>query len=198
MRAHFCLVRGVRSVAVFVLVLAVLTPAVGAADGPETSAVFALSDFEPVRRASALLVRAAEAVWYQVETAELPRGETATVWFCGWNDPSVCVNGPGTCGSDPADLEPDVPGSFCIWGGGGIVDRKGRLEVNGMALARRNQRVDVLFGAFTNAAGAEINLVVKTHGAQLPDALFEQLTTFDGGCEANECAEVQLAIFPAP
>lgn len=43
---------------------------------------------------------------------------------------------------------------------------------------------------------AEIHLVVRTHGAASanPATLTEQLTTFNGGCPPNVCANVQAAV----
>lgn len=183
------------------LVVCALVLAPAAASGLsslETSPLFSLADFSRIRGSSASLIRADAGVWFQLTTRGLQPDDATTVWLCGWNDPSVCVNGPGTCGSDPADLEFDVRGAFCIWGGAGIVDARGRLDVTGFGVARRRQIVDVLFGAFTDSRAAEINLVVKSHGSQLLDALYEQLTSFGGGCDVNECSEVQIAIFPTP
>jgi len=162
----------------------------------ETSPVFWLSDFSQVRHATAEMNRHKMGIFWLMKTRELTPGDAITVWFCGWNDPTECVNGPGTCGSDPADLEDTVPGSFCWWGNGGIVSNQGEVVIGGVA--RVNQPPgEKLFGELTRPRKAEINLVVKTHGAPIPDQLLEQITTFDGGCAVNQCEELQIAVFTA-
>jgi hypothetical protein len=79
-----------------------------------------------------------------------------------------------------------------------VVDAGGSIVVEHRA-QERSPAGYVLYGEFTDAQAVEVNLVVKTHGPVLPGpARKQQLTTFDGGCGVNACAEVQVAIVPAP
>lgn len=61
----------------------------------------------------------------------------------------------------------------------------------------------------TNPEGAEIHLVLRSHGPRIPGLVEEQRSTFAGGCEeflnpgitqleAGPCSDVQLALFLAP
>ena len=43
----------------------------------------------------------------------------------------------------------------------------------------------------TNVMGAEIHAAVRSKGGLIPARIEEQLTLFEGGCDANPCAIVQ-------
>lgn len=159
------------------------------------SPVYWLHDFSEVAGAHAKLTRKSGGITYILRSGGLEPGHVVTVWFCGWNDPTLCVDGPGTCGAAPEDLAFELDGAFCLLGGGGKVKTDGTITLRGRF--EINEPVgEVLFGAFTRPLGAEINLVVKTHGPLIPQREWAQRSSYDGGCSSNACEEIQLAIFP--
>lgn len=163
----------------------------------QVSEVYWLKDFSPVEGSQGVIKRRWNHVGFTMSVTGLRPGDATTLWFCGWNDPTVCVDGPGTCGSHPADLEFDVPGAFCVWGAGAVVDCTGRAAYAGKSWVGRPP-ADVLFGELTDPARAEINLVVKTHGPALAGLVDRQITSYDAACDVQHCEELQVAIFPAP
>jgi hypothetical protein len=166
---------------------------------PHQSAPFLrLDDFSEVSCSNAILFRARNRIEFRAITHGLTPGDVVSIWFCGWNDPSVCVQGPGTCGAAPEDLELDVPGAFCWSGGADVVDAGGSIMVEHRAQERAPSG-SVFYGEFTDAQAVEVNLVARSHGPALQgSARRQQLTTFEGGCDVNECADLQVSIFPAP
>jgi hypothetical protein len=48
-----------------------------------------------------------------------------------------------------------------------------------------------------NGFGAEVHLVVRTHGRILAQDIAAQLSQFLGGCPPNSCDNVQAAAFPS-
>ena len=54
-----------------------------------------------------------------------------------------------------------------------------------------------MFGSgLLEAQGAEVHLILRTHGLPIPGWVDEQISTFEGGCEVNVCANQQFAIHP--
>ena len=80
-----------------------------------------------------------------------------------------------------------------LWATGTVVGDDGTANFHARLL-RRFSLGEVLFGPrLTNAKGAEVHLVVRTHGKVLPDAIAGQVSSFGLGCNP-ECANVQAAI----
>ncbi len=119
---------------------------------------------------------------------------TYTVWLVIFNDPTRCINvGPSQCLPPPAG-GPDIPDSL-VFGSGQVVPSSGignfavRLAVGDTdnVIKGREQL------GLTDALGAEIYVVLRHHGSVLDDALEAQITTFGGGCDVNECEDLQAA-----
>jgi hypothetical protein len=134
---------------------------------------------------------------FEVQTVVTP-GDVYTAWICGWNDPSECqfggaeAEGNNLCGVD--DL--DTPSAFCQHAGGAVATSTGELTIRGFDY----DGAEVLFSpsgnGLINPMGAEIQIVIRTHGQALPDLLAEQLSEYEGGCEVNACDATQYGIFP--
>jgi hypothetical protein len=45
----------------------------------------------------------------------------------------------------------------------------------------------------TSARGADVHVVIRTHGAPIPGLIHEQINSFNGGCPPNTCKNVQAA-----
>jgi hypothetical protein len=137
----------------------------------------------------------------KVQSRNLVPGHAYTVWLAIFNDPANCVDG---CGED--DIENGTGDPAVIWSGvGGIANGGGNLNGNGYVSEGNPQGYQMLFGAFSNAQGAEIHNVVRDHGPDTGNPL--QTSTFEGECTAGssfelgigsyECEDVQFSIHMA-
>ena len=124
----------------------------------------------------------------------LPPG-TYTMWLVIWNNPENCVGGePGLLCLPPPAGGVDVPDTVQLGSGNvapdsGVVDFGARLVVgdtSGISGGR-------LRTGLTNPMGAEIHVVLRSHGPVILDMLSAQITTFGGACEVNTCADLQAA-----
>jgi len=125
------------------------------------------------------------------ETTSLEAGHAYTIWAVIFNRPQDCLEG---CNADDLNL----PSSSVIWSGIGFVaDEDGEASFK-TRLKEGAFPGEILLGmGLTDAASAEIHLVVRGHGpAALDDpAMLEaQTSTFMGGCETLGCEDVQFAV----
>lgn len=168
----------------FPLLLATLAASV-LASGPAHAQRHSLS-FEAVtaiddgsRTGTSVLQRGERGIRAVVWTSGLTRGDAYTVWAVVFNNPSACD---GPC--DAADLaDPDTESASTLF--------TGKVARGGHAVFVDRLRVG---DALTDPANAEIHLIVRTHGPAIPELLDEQLSTLNGGCPPNECANVQMSI----
>jgi len=173
---------------------------------PETGAM------APVEGATAHIVRSAEGVTVQMHTMNLEPGNVYTAWWVLANNPDVCEASPCS-GADfvgkAADAQTEV-----AYADGVIVGESGEAHFAAY-LPVGEVTDDPWFGnGFTNPAGAEIHLVINSHGPLIPERAGEMLNTYRAGCtdeslpapfpatakadgEAgpNTCALVQAAVF---
>ena len=154
-----------------------------------TKPVVSLPDFAPVAGAISKIVRNDNGVTVSVSTTVNPG--TYTMWMLLWNDPSLCGGGGGL------DCNPtlgDVP-ECVLFTTGHVVGNNGTLNYSG------HRRVFDRSGAIgppcadglTNPQGAAIHLIIRSHGPKLPGQVNLQISTFGGGCDVNECDDVQAA-----
>ncbi len=125
------------------------------------------------------------------ETASLEAGHAYTIWAVIFNRPENCIAG---CDADDMNL----PSSSAIWSGIGFVaDEDGEASFK-TRLKEGSFPGEILFGmGLTDAASAEIQLVVRGHGPAAvddPGMLQAQTSTFMGGCEIFECVDSQFAV----
>ncbi len=184
--------------------------------------VIRFSDMEVVEGARAGLLREADGIRTRVHTAELAHRDVITLWWVIFNNPEACAD--GACGeadlfdgSDgPTGVEPS-----CLYADGSVVGGNGgarfhdRLSVGEPRDSCIDFFVDAVEGlegrdhGLTNPAGAEVHLVMRSHGPVLPGMVQEQRSTFAGGCqeflgagvdelEAGQCSDQQFVVFLAP
>ncbi len=115
-----------------------------------------------------------------VRTTELERHHAYTVWAVVFNNPQACD---GPC--DAGDLgDPEVDAVSTLFAGkvvgGNRTNFAGSLRAGGDALR--------------NPYGAEIHFIVRTHGPAIAGMVREQISTLNGGCPPNACANVQMSI----
>jgi hypothetical protein len=153
-----------------------------------TSPVIFLSDFTPVAGASSKIVRNDNGVTVSVSTTVDPG--TYTMWMLLWNDPDSC-EGSGDLVCDPAV----DPMDCVLFVAGHVVGNNGTLNYSG------HRRVYDSSGAIgppcasglTNPQGGAIHLIIRGHGPKLPGLVNLQISTVWGGCDVNDCADVQAA-----
>jgi hypothetical protein len=214
-----------------VLILSLLgvlaAPAAGAAPAEEsTGHVFRLADVlahvfggapppEPV--GSSKLVRTDNGMSADLETTGLTPGHVVTLWWVVFNDPDGCQAGiPGfsSCGRD--DALAGRGGVSPNHAAGAIVDEDGTVGFGAHLRVGDDSRA--LAGpGLVAPRGAEVILVLKTHGPKIPGLVSDQLHTFAGGCAdqsdappstppellgtpgPNDCAEIQVSVHsPTP
>lgn len=126
-------------------------------------------------------------------------GDATTVWFVVFNDPGGCIDGCGEddvldlfLGADRAEVG-ILRAAGHVAGGAGF-----------NASARLNEGDgDELFAGtpLQDAMGAEIHLVVRSHGPAATlsgPELAAALHSIDGGCGTNTCGDSQFAVFLPP
>ena len=208
------------------LVMGGLAWAAGGPPDQETTDVLTFADGEAVDGATARLTRSAEALATRTDTRDLDHRHVMTLWWVVFNHPEHCEHGEGdvSCGEGdlfegsegPTGVEPS-----CMYADGSLVGGNGharfadRLAVGEARDSCIDFFVDLvpdLQGAdhgLTNPEGAEVHLVVRSHGPRIPGKVAEQRSTFAGGCEdfleagatrelaPGECSDLQFAVFTA-
>lgn len=188
------------------LTLTLAGPAYGA--GPadhSTSEVFDVADEQPIPGAKARMVRTDSGVGYYLSTSGLTAHHAFTVWWVIFNNPEFCATDP--CSVNDLFVE-DVDAAVMV-GSGHVVGASGHGR---FASHLTEGQITTEHPAFTggpgltNARGAEIHLVLRSHGPLNPEAMPAQISTFEGGCEVNldpgtvpsetgECSDLQFAVF---
>ena len=89
-----------------------------------------------------------------------------------------------------------------FWATGRVIDRFGQAvfaaDVAYEVLPAGDDQVP--FGDFARPIeeGAEIHIIVRSHGLPITSLLEEQLTSFDGGCDIRACDDVQFSVHSSP
>ena len=125
----------------------------------------------------------------------LTPGTVATAWWVFFNDPKECATDP--CRVADLLTNPASQPSL-LYAAGRVVGPDGALDM-GSFRAAGDTTGGESFPPFpaTNPKHAQVHIVIRTHGPALladPAALALQLTTFNGGCPPNTCANVQVSI----
>lgn len=139
--------------------------------------VFEIGDETAVTGRSWLL-RTDRGIFAVLRTGRLVRGDAYTVWAVVFNEPGGCIDG-----CDAGDLANPAAEAVSMPGGGRVAPGRRATFV-----------VRVPAGAdLTDPHGAEIHFVVRTHGPAIPGLVHEQITTLNGGCPPNTCANLLMA-----
>ena len=206
---------GVLTVMLLTLLAATAAPSLGQPATHSTRPVLRLADIfsggPPTPVGSSTLVRTGQGVSLRLETAALTAGDVVTLWWVVFNDPLACRAGiPGVSHCGPADAMAGRGGFSVLHAAGRIVGENGTANYG--AHLRVGDTARALVGpGLLDARGAEMILVLKTHGPKLPRLVPEQLRTFAGGCAdqsdvppganpdligqpgPNGCAEIQVS-----
>jgi hypothetical protein len=139
-----------------------------------------------------MLARNGEGVYMSLHSAGLAPGTVVTAWWVFFNSPKKCNTSPCSVADlTNADAQPSLVNAT-----GRIVGADGTADFG--AFKAEGDTTGAVFGpGLLNSKKAEIHLVVRTHGpALVEDAqlLGQQLSTFNGGCPPNTCANLQVSI----
>lgn len=151
------------------------------------------------------LVRNDNGVSMSFHTSDLEPGTVATIWWVLFHHPDACED---DCGAD--DLSnPAVDGS-AFFAAGNVIKEAGEADYwaslpVGLLTVESGEDANQLIagdGILKDSRGAEIHLVLRTHGEPIPDLVGHQLTTFDAGCTTappalegpNTCMNLQAAV----
>ena len=183
-----------------IALIATTMGAIASNAGFSSSDMYRFSDLQKVPETYSTLHRTSDAVTMTINTSELNGGDTYTVWWVVFNNPEYCTHPiPGVSDCGEADLlpfggDPSV-NSSASWAAGHVIGKNGVGNFAGH-LKEGKARGQVLFGpGLTDAEGAEIHLVVRSHGELLPGQVDEQIHTVGGGCGVNACYDDQFAVY---
>lgn len=180
-------------------------------DTGATAALIRISD--GTTWGSGLLTRLSDGITTNitVDPGVIPPGDVITLWGVIFNDPSKCTAGlPGVSSCDEADLENSDVAPSVVWLGGGIAAGGSTLYTGQVMAGDASGDILALFGlpsgpGLLNPAGAEIHVILRTHGPPIPGQLQAQSTTFLGpNCTveappSEPCADLLFAVFePVP
>lgn len=133
-------------------------------------------------------------------TSELEENTATTLWVIAWNNPENCAADICRMGDI---FNPAVAGEALA--GGGKVVRSSRLDVRATYIRKGDTSDSVnpfLLGVpavgINNTLGAEVILVIRTHGPVIPELLDDQLNTYNGGCRFDFLPPIPQLGAPGP
>ncbi len=152
-----------------------------------TSSAHAFPDGPTKAGSSSTLVRNDAGVTATFLSPNMTVGDVYTFWWVIFNQPENCSG--GVCGLDDVVPFPgnSVAGVSLVYGGGHIIANSGRASF-GARLAAGDTDGAMFGPGLVDPVGAEIHIVLRTHGPVIPELLDAQLNTFGGACDVNTCA----------
>ena len=186
------------------------------------------SDTGNSTRGDALLIRAEDSLDLELAMMDLDPNNAYSVWWVMFNEPENCMQPYNCDEMDiveslrqqqkhapkSADAQTPIVKIAGFYATGFITNSSGEINVSaqldvqnlpsGMFVDNRST-IPVKFDPDENAdlleengLKAEVHVVVRSHGPTVPENLIDQITTFNGLCDVQECTNVQAAIFRAP
>lgn len=139
---------------------------------------------------STQLVRTRQGIYYSLRASQLTPGHVVTVWAVVFNQPQNCADFPAACqGSDLSNA--DVLGD-AVYTSGGLVRPNGTIHLRaflreGDASGSMAHEVSTAFPptGLLDLDAAEVHLVIRDHGPAIPGKVYEQRSSFTGGCELS-------------
>ncbi len=179
---------------------------------PDTGAAAALIRIsDGTTRGSGFLTRLPDGITTNitVDPGVIPPGDVITLWGAIFNDPSKCTAGtPGVSACDFPDME--IAEGSLVWLGSGIASGGSTQYTGSLMVGDASGDILALFDVrsgpgLLNPAGAEVHVIVRTHGQPVPGQVQAQSTTFLGpNCTveappSEPCADLLFAVFePVP
>lgn len=211
------------------LALFIAAPAANAGGGKNFSQVKPIWTFDaPPPQGNSNLVRARHGLFAKFRASGIPAGSAVTLWIMFFDNPEACTT-PYACNLDIDIGKPGVRFDF-HYAGARIVRHNrttfwGYLPVNELSTSGFAELVEIggappeFVTPLTNPRGAQVITALHSHGpAQQGHTLYEQLTSYLGGCElpflgnaagfaqsfsdipanVGECSTIQLAFHGVP
>ncbi len=148
-----------------------------------------------------------------LHTTDLVPGDVYTVWWVIFNEPQNCSG--GACGEDDIfvfendELVTNEYGVAAMnmdgleasqisiqYATGRLTDADGNADF--AASVGLGEVPGIVVGpGLVDPDGAEVHLVVRTHGPKIEGAFFDQITSFAGGCDPQTmqpCQDVQFSV----
>ncbi len=169
-----------------------------------TSFLYSFTDASQVPDAYSTLTRSDNGIATEVRTIGLDPEAIYSVWWVIFNNPQGCSE---ACNEDDifdadGNVSPNPEANISIlWATSGISSSSGEGTFSAY-LPKGRPLGEVLLGlGLQDAQGAEVHLVLRTHGVADLNTLSAQLTSFQpepslgGDCEA--CQDHQFAVHPS-
>ncbi|MDQ3348752.1 MAG: hypothetical protein M3545_12385 [Acidobacteriota bacterium] len=145
---------------------------------------------------AATLLRTAKAVDVRISTSALDHN-AALHRLVGRVQPACCTR--GWLWVD--DLDNPATGASVFYAAGFVTGSDGTANTSAHLDADALPRgIDVLLGNGLmpgNVFGAEIHLLIRSHGSLIPWRVAQKIGSVDGACDVNVCAEQQAVGFNA-
>ena len=196
------------AVGAFALLMAL--PAQAASLRSDTSPIFVFGQPSMlIPGAWSTLTRREDEVSMRLSTTDLVPRTATTVWWVIFNHPDKCTHGGGGfhCGDGDVFMPNSPTEPSVMYAAGRVASRGGTdhfsasLEVGDtsgcISPAESAPELFPCNHGLVNVRGADIHLVVRTHGAVIPDVIDQQLGSFNGGCPPNTCDNIQASVHEA-
>lgn len=171
------------------LPLLAAAPALAAGATTQTADLLTFADLSDV--GDAWLLRTPDGVSARARVDELAPG-AYTVWWVVWNNPAAC-GADGCTDADFGDPAVDVDIGFAtgsLAGGDGPTTFAAHLS-EGEDLSGFPTELGITSDSgLLDAEGAEVHLVIRSHGEKIPGLVDEMIRTFNAGCRYD--------VFPVP
>lgn len=182
------------AVSAMLLMIAGWTPMnVSASHTMQTVDILSLANFAPVRGA-ATITRDMNSAWVNLYASGLKKKSAYTVWWVIFNDPSLCGD---ACGDEDADFE--QAGVAACYAGGFVTGTDGVANVSvhleGGDIADGQECIIPGELAEGNGYGAEIHVVIRSHGRMIRGRVDEQTGSYLGACDVRDCEDTHAAVF---
>jgi len=142
---------------------------------------------------AATLYRTANSLWLTVSTSDLDKKAAYTVWFVVWNDPLACATNPCSAADLGSGDSAVIYGAGFVTGTDGTATVTAHLNAGPLAAGRESPLPGVL--EVDNGFGAEVHVIVRSHGRTIPGQVDSQIGSVGGACGTNTCIDQQAAIF---
>jgi len=176
-----------------ILICVLALAAVTASPAWAAPTALSVADMQDIATGDALpgastLTRSPREVELTLHMTALGANAAYTVWWAIFNNPEYCVDG---CNFDDLGIE-EVDASI-LWATGFVTGYEG--VANASAKLRRGQLSgQVLAGnGLKDPRGAEIHVIVRSHGTLLAGEVDNQISDLDGYCNPA-CTDTQFTI----
>ena len=176
--------------------------------GIATRGVFVAGTTE--RKGSARLSRNPRGITAMVHTTGIPVGHAVTAWWVIFNNPEECIADGGCRGYNGDVDRPGVEGDILFADGFVVTEEEpvfhAHLDVGDVSGSVGMQLRGVPPTGIVHPLGADVHIVIRSHGPVVPEIEELMITTVHGGCtkklekgilpdEVGECSDIQSVRF---